>query len=64
MFGAPGSCALLPKQSLQKEPFPAEPKQWNADRNSGNRDRDRIVAEQNHERFAIGKEIRFYQSLA
>jgi hypothetical protein len=36
----------------------------NADRDSGNRDRDRIVAEQNHERSAIGEKIRFHQSLA
>jgi len=52
------------KQALPNEWFPAEPRQWNADRDSGNRDWDRIVAEQNHERSATGEKIRFYQSLA
>jgi len=52
------------KEALQKELFPAEPKQWNADCNSGNRHRDWIVAEQNYERSATGGKIRFYQNLA
>ena len=52
------------KQSLQTERFPAEPKRWNADSDSGNRDWDGLVAEQNHERSAIGEKIRFHQSLA
>jgi len=52
------------KQALPNEWFPAEPKQCNADRYSGDRDRVRIVAEQNHERSAIGEKIRFHQGLA
>ena len=63
-FGALGDRALPAKQLLQEEWFPAESKQWNADCNSGDRDWDRIVAEQNHERSATGKKIRFYQSMA
>jgi hypothetical protein len=52
------------KEALQNEQFPAQPKQWNADSDSGNRDRNWIVAEQNHERSATGEKIRLYQSLA
>ena len=63
MFGAINVRAPPAKQTLQKELFPVEPKQWDADRNSGNCDRNRIVAEKN-ERSAIGEEIRFHQSLA
>ena len=38
------------KRALQNERFPAEAKQWNADRNSGNRDRDWIATGKDHDR--------------
>ena len=48
------------KEALQTSWFPADLKQWNADGDSGYRDRDRIAAEQNHERSPAGEKIWFH----
>ena len=55
---------LASQTSIAKQMVFSESKEWNADGDSSNRNWNRIVAEQNHERSAIGEEIRFYQSLA